>query len=279
MSRCCDDVPALLQPPQKSPPVEWCAGNFTYRFKDGKVTPIPRTPTIQDGTYTNATIRTVNGCIVEIASGPNTVYSACDPCADPVPPPPPTPIDIDGNACNLSSVSSDGLLTQLITGVSSCFMFTGCGTAASPLMGVPTISTDVGNALECRPSGLFVANPSATSGVNFIGCGIEIQNGLVVALPLPFQPVLDVTSVDGSVIITRPSQCVIDLQSVPVPTPPNLTNATQGMIVVANTGNLPNPPIINNWMAAVGAANPRDVYVFVPGTLLWAQLLGVTVNT
>lgn len=279
--RCCDETPALLQPSPKNPAVEWCAGNFTYRFKDGKVTPVPRTPKIEDGIYTNPTIQMVNGCIVSIVNGDSVLYSACDPCGTPVVPPVQLPPAIDGNTCNLLSTGTDGLLTLLYTQNSSCIAFNGCGTFGSPLNASPIISSDVGNSLECRPNGLFVPNPSATSGANFFGCGIQIANGLVTQLPLPFQPVLNLTSSDGSVIITRDptSPCTVNLSANPDPSVPNLTSTTQGMIVVSATANLPNPPVVNNWMAAVGAANPRDVYVYVPSTLSWVQLLGVTVNT
>jgi hypothetical protein len=280
MSRCCDDTPALLQPTPKNPPVEWCAGNFTYRFKDGKVTPVPRTPAIPDGVYTNPIIQMIGGCITSIQNGDSQVYSACDPCA--VPPTPPTPMspDIDGNVCNLLTNGADGLLTLLYTAPSSCIAFNGCGTPASPLTASPIISLDAGNALECRPNGLFVSTPGATSGANFVGCGITILNGLVVTLPLPFQPVLNLINTDGTVIITRDptNPCTVTLSSTADPVVPTAAGLG-GMFVVNDVASLTNPALNQNWMAAVGAANPRDVYVYIPATLMWVQLLGVTVNT
>lgn len=277
-NRCCDDVPALLQAPKNTPPVEWCAGNFTLRYKDGKVTKVPRTPTIADGVYTNAIVRMVGGCIAEISSGPNTVFSACDPCVDPPTPPPPAGITIDGSPCNLSTLSADGLLTQLIPGASTCISLSGCGTTASPLVAQPVFSPDAGNALECRPNGLYATGGTTGGGTNFSGCGIQITNGLVVALPLPFQPILSLVSTDSSVIISRDpaNPCIVNLSANPTPTVPTVTPG--GIIVVTSPASLPNPATAQNWMAAVGAANPRDVYVFQPGTLTWHQLLGVTIN-
>jgi hypothetical protein len=259
MTRCCDDTPALLQPPPRTPPVEWCAGNFTYRFKDGKVTPIPRTPAIVDGVYTNPVIKMIGGCIESIQNGDSVIYSACDPCAPTPVPPPPTPLEIDGAACNLASVGPDGLLVQLYTAFTSCIQINGCGTPGSPLTAAPIISSDPGNSLECRPNGLFVPDPSATVGVNSVSCGIVIQNGLVTQLPLPFNPVLAVTSIDGSVVVVR-NACSIDLAV-------NTLSGAGLVLQILNYDTVGDLPTTNAAVpiATVGTVNPRRVFFFVSG--------------
>lgn len=265
---CCDDVPAV--PAAPAPVVSWCAGNQTLTFAKGKITPTPRLPAIVDGIYQNATVTMVGGCITAIAAGTNVVFSACDPCVTPAPPPVVATVPIDGNACNLSTFSSvDGLLTLLVASNSNCIFFSGCGNAASPLTAVPIISPDVGNAVQCRPNGLFVQDPSGTTGANFSGCGIVITNGRVTALPLPFAPILNLVSSDGSVIATQNPAfpCQWDLSAVQDPPSP----VTSQALSVATTGALP-PAGGGNGFAAVGTVNPRNVYMFVVG-FGWTQML------
>lgn len=259
------------------PPVSWCAGNYTLTYDKGRVIKVPRAEKIEDGIYTNPTITMQDGCVVAIEQGTNVVYSACDPCVTPVTPPDGGSVTLSGDACNLTvETSGDGLLTQLFVGMNTCIRLTGCGVAANPLTAEPIISPDAGNALECRGNGLFVANPSATTGANFVGCGIVIQNGLITTLPLPFQPVLTLVSSDGSMIITRDAAnpCLVDLQAVPQDL---VTVSASARGYQYNTvGDLPPTPI-GNGIAVVGAANPRDAYVYID-TFGWAQLVGVTVN-
>lgn len=268
MTGCCDDIPAT--PPAIVPPVSWCAGNFTYTFDKGRVVTLPRLPAIADGVYPNATITMVGGCITSIAPGTNIVYSACDPCATPVTPPAPSPIVIDGNSCNLTSDGMDGLVTLLVTGNSNCIALNGCGTAASPLNATPIISTDAGNSLQCRGNGLFVPDPSATTGVDFTGCGIQITNGLITALPLPFAPILNLVSTDGTMLLTQSAldPCTWDLSAIPDPT---IVQASQAFRF-DTTAELPPQPTGSNGWAAIGAANPREVWMFVQG-FGWRQLL------
>lgn len=268
MNGCCDDTPTVTPAPQAA--VSWCAGNFTLTYKDGRVTRSPRLPAVADGVYPNATVTMVGGCVTAIAPGTNVVYSACDPCVTPAPPPGVATVPIDGNACNLSTFSAiDGLLTLLVTANSSCIFFSGCGNTVSPLTAIPIISPDMGNAVQCRPNGLFVQDPSATTGANFSGCGIVITNGLVTALPLPFAPILNLVSSDGSVIATQNPMfpCQWDLSAVQDPPSP----VTSQALSVANAGSLP-PAGGGNGFAAVGAVNPRNVYMFVVG-FGWTQML------
>ena len=169
----------------------------------------------------------------------------------------------------------DGLLTMLFTGANSCIRLTGCGTTGSPLIAAPIISPDAGNAVECRGNGLFVADPNATSGANFNNCGIIIQNGLVVSLPSPFQPVLEIVSGDGTVLIDRDpaNPCLVDLRAIPE----DLINIdSTRAFQYDNVGLLPNPPV-GNGIGIVGTVNPRDVYVFVDN-FGWTQMTGVTVT-
>ncbi len=266
---CCDDTPAVVPAPQAA--VSWCAGNFTLTYKDGRVTRTARLPAVVDGVYPNATVTMVGGCITAIAPGTNVVYQACDPCATPIPPPPGITIPVDGNVCNLSTFSLvDGLLTLLVSGDSNCIALNGCGTGASPLTATPIISTDVGNALECRGNGLFVPDPSATVGVSFSGCGIQITNGIVTALPLPFAPILNLISTDGTMLLTQGAgdPCTWDLSAIPDPT---ILQASQAFRF-DTTAELPPQPTGSNGLAAIGAVNPRDVWMFVLG-FGWRQML------
>lgn len=269
MNGCCDDQAPTVPPPQA--PVSWCAGNNTYTYANGRVTVTPRLPAIVDGTYPNATVTVVGGCITALQSGTNVVYSACDPCVVPPPAPPTVTVPIDGNACNLSTFSPiDGLLTLLSVSNSACIALSGCGNAGDPLVAEPIISADAGNALECRPSGLFVPDPSATTGVNFVGCGITITNGVWTSIPLPFAPILGLTSTDGSVLFTN-AGCVWDLSAVANPTDPTVAQA----IVVDLPADLPATPTGTNGFGIVGAANPRALWIFV-NALGWREVLDST---
>lgn len=263
MNECCPpDTPAAV-PPQA--PVSWCAGNRVLTYANGRITATARVPAVPDGTYVNATVTVVDGCITAIAQGTNVLYSACDPCVVPPPPPPEAAVPIDGNSCNLSSFSPvDGLLTLLVTANTNCITLSGCGNAGSPLTAVPRISTDVGNALECRGNGLFVANPNATAGVNFSGCGITIANGLVVTLPLPFAPILHLTSADGSIIATQDpgDACTWNLSASASPTLELIAQA----FIFDTTAELPPQPTGSNGFAVIGAANPRQLWMFIQGT-------------
>jgi hypothetical protein len=273
MTTCCDDKPSNGN--AVVPPVSWCAGNYTLTYDKGRVVKVPSSSPIENGVYVNPTITMQDGCIVAIEAGTNVLYSACDPCATPAPPPVDGGIAIDGNVCNLSSLSTDGLLTMLFLGPNSCIALSGCGTYTSPLVAAPIISPDSGNAVECRGNGLFVANPNATSGANFNNCGIVIANGLVVTLPFPFEPVLEIVSSDGTVLINRApaNPCLVDLRAIPV----DLINIESSRAFqYDNVGLLPNPPV-GNGIGVVGTVNPRDVYLFVDN-FGWTQLTGVTVT-
>jgi hypothetical protein len=255
-------------------PVEWCAGNKVLRWADGRITETPKSPLIPDGVYTNATIRTVDGCIVEILEGTNVVYSACDPCAVPAPPPVNGQVAISGESCNLTSFDQGGALLTLFYAVSSdCITVQGCGTSFSPLIPSIRVSTDPNNIVECRSTGLYVPAQSGPGGVNSVGCGIEITNGLITALPLPFQPLLDLTSADGSVVLTRSVDgCSFNLAAVGIQ-----GGQAAAVINYDNSSLLPPVPTINQTFATVGNANPRDLYVFVE-TIGWRQVTGATVT-
>lgn len=273
MSACCDEKPGNGN--ANVPPVSWCAGNYALTYDKGRVVKLPIPNPIPDGIYTNPTITLQDGCIVSIENGDNVLYSACDPCATPVVPPDPGAVAIDGNACNLSSESSEGILTLLFTGMNSCVALAGCGTYLSPLTASLIISPDAGNAVECRPNGLYVADPSATSGASFIGCGITISNGLVVELPLPFQPVLSLISSDASVLISRdPSNpCIVDIRANADTILDVNTSRAYQFDTVGDLTPTPN----GNGLAVVGTVNPRDVYLYVDQAG-WRQMVGVTVN-
>lgn len=257
-------------PTVASPPVEWCAGNKVIRWENGRITERPRTSPIPDGTYANATLVMSGGCIDTITEGTNVVFSACDPCAVPPPPPPTVDIPISAEACNLTTIAPDGgLLTTLtVIPTSNCLGATGCGTTISPLLLDLRISPDPGNSLQCRSNGLFASNVPATSGVNFIGCGISIQNGLWTALATPFAPVLDIISSDGSVTINRPSDCVVDI------TGAVLSPGGVGNLVITNYNTSADLPTTNaaNPVATVGTVNPRQLWIFVTG-FGWRQVL------
>jgi len=264
MNECC---PTVETPVPVSPPVEWCAGNKLLRWDGKRITESARTPLIPDGVYTNPTIRTVAGCIVELTEGTNVVYSACDPCAlPPTPPPPTTSVDISGEACNLSSLDGSGaLITRaFILSVSPCITVNGCGTPLSPFQIGLAISPDAGNSVQCRANGVYSTNIPTTTGVNFIGCGITIQNGLVTALPTPYQPVLNLTSSDASVLLTRSVDgCSFDLV-VPA-SGGNINFGGQGAQLTDTPLGLNNPPQNGQTMGVVGVANPRAFWIFVQG--------------
>jgi hypothetical protein len=208
------------------------------------------------------------------------LYSECDPCATPVPPTPPASISIDGDGCNLLTNGPDGLLARIITVPSSCMTFVGCGTIGSPLSVEPIISTDPGNALQCRVNGLFAPDPSATVGVNYIGCGITISNGLVTALPLPFQPVLSISAdPQGSVTVTQdptnPCHYTIGGGAFTGGGIGNLV-LTKGVKQYDTVANLPaDPDNTGFFWGAVGVANPRQLWGYVDG-IGWREVLDST---
>lgn len=281
MNECCTGpTPA---PPAKIPPVEFCAGNFTMVYQDGRLVKMPRSPAIPDGVYANPTITMVGGCITAIEQGTNVQYSECDPCATPVPPPPTQSIPIDGSGCNLLINGSDGLLATIITTPSSCIGFSGCGTAGSPLQAFPIISPDAGNALQCRPNGLFAPDPSSTVGANANTCGIIIQNGLIVQLPLPFQPVLSISAdPSGSVTVTQdplnPCHYTIGGGAFSGGSIPGIT-LTKGIKQFNLSTDLPaDPSIAGFFWGAVGAANPRQLWGFIDG-VGWRQVLDSTASS
>lgn len=272
MSDCCEtEAPAA--PPAQAP-VSWCAGNRVLTYQNGRISSTARVPPVPDGTYVNATVTMVDGCITAIVQGTNVLYSACDPCVVPPPAPPAASVPIDGNSCNLSSFSPvDGLLTQLVTAPGNCIQLNGCGTAGSPLTAAPVISPDAGNSIECRGNGLFVPPPGGGGGVNFLGCGIQITNGLWTAVPLPFTPILGLVSTDGSVLFTN-TGCVWDLSAVANPAEPTGAQAFN----VATSAELPPLPGGSNGMAVVGAANPRQVWMFING-IGWREIQDSTNNS
>lgn len=280
MNECCIDE---TTPPAKIPPVEFCAGNFTLVYQDGRLVKQPRSPAIADGVYVNPTLTMVGGCITAIEQGTNVQYSECDPCATPVPPPTPATIPIDGSGCNLLINGPDGLLATLITTPSSCIGFSGCGTPTSPLQAFPIISPDAGNTLTCRANGLYATNPASGSGVNYVGCGITITNGLVTALPLPFNPVLEIVAdPSGSVTVSQdpnnPCRYTIGGGAFSGGSIPGLV-LTKGIKQFDLVTDLPVDPTINGFFwGAVGVANPRALWGFIDG-IGWRQILDSTASS
>lgn len=274
--KCCP--PESAAPVPNVQPVEWCAGNKILRWDSGRITERPRTPLIPDGAYQNATVRTVGGCIVEILEGTNVVYSACDPCATPAPAPVNGTVPISGESCNLTTYDQGGaLVTQFFAVASACIGVDGCGTSWSPF--IPSIirSTDPGNIVECRANGLFVPASSGPTGVNSVGCGIVVENGIITALPLPFQPLLDLTSTDGTVILTRSVDgCSFNL-SVANPVPD--ISAGGGIVsVYDSSAQLQDPPTQPETFAIVGIANPRALWVFI-ANVGWREILDSTASS
>jgi hypothetical protein len=260
MNEC---TPAPAVPVPVSPPIEFCAGNKIMRWDGARLTERPRPSPIVDGVYANATIVMQGGCIESISEGTNVVYSACDPCAVPPPPPPTAEVVISPEACNLTTIAPDGgLLTTLtVIPTSNCLEATGCGTTLSPLLLGLRISPDVGNAIECRTNGLFANQVPATTGVNFVGCGITIANGLWTTLATPFAPVLDIISSDGSLTVNRVSDCVIDLTGAVI------GGGGVGGLTIINYDTPADLPTTNsaNPVATVGTVNPRRLFIFVTG--------------
>lgn len=273
MNQCPPETPAVVP---TSPPIEWCAGNKILRWDGARITERPRTSPIPDGTYANATITMLGGCIDSISEGTNVVYSACDPCAVPPPPPVTADIPISGEACNLTSIAPDGGLLTTLTAIptSSCLDISGCGTQLQPLLVGLRISPDVGNSIECRANGLFANQIPNTTGVNFVGCGIQIQNGLVLTLPSPFQPVLNITSSDGSVTINR-VDCNIDITGAVI------GGGAGGLgLTILNYDTPASLPVSNsaNPVATVGTVNPRRLFIFVTG-FGWREVLDSTATS
>jgi hypothetical protein len=136
----------------------------------------------------------------------------------------------------------------------------------------PDISPDVGNSIECRANGLFANQIPNTTGVNFVGCGIQITNGLWTALATPFQPVLDITSSDGSVTINR-VDCVIDISGA-------VGDGTIGGLTIINYDTVADLPVSNsvNPVATVGLVNPRRLFIFVTG-FGWREVLDSTATS
>jgi hypothetical protein len=276
MNECCPPNGGTTPAATVTPPVEWCAGNRVLRFDSGRIIEAPISNPIPDGVYANATIRTVGGCIVELTEGTNVVYSACDPCV--VPPTPPTTADvtISGEACNLTTLDTNGaLLTRaFILPTSSCVAVSGCGTALAPFQIGLTISPDAGNAVQCRNNGLYVSDTPASGGVNFVGCGIVIQNGLVTSLPLPFQPLLNLTSSDGSITLFRSVDgCSFDM--VAGAGVPNVNLGGFGAQLANTALLLNNPPQNGQTMGVVGTVNPREFWIFIQG-VGWREVLDST---
>lgn len=277
MNECCPTAPTPT--PVNSQPVTWCAGNKSLRYENGRIIEAPITNPIPDGVYANATIRTVGGCIVEISEGTNVVYSACDPCVVPPAPPTTASVEISGEACNLSSLDGSGALISraYLLSASSCLSVSGCGTALSPFQVGLTISPDLGNGLVCRNNGLYVDLVPGTSGVNFNGCGIIIQNGLVTALPLPFQPLLNITSADGSVVLLRSVDgCSFDLSA--SGGIPNVNLGGFGAQLANASTNLTDPPQNGQTMGVVGTVNPRQFWIYIQG-VGWREVLDSTASS
>jgi hypothetical protein len=275
MTECCPTPPAT--PPAKIPPVEFCTGNYTIVFQDGRMVKVPRLPAIPDGVYLNPTLTLVDGCITKVETGTNVVYSACDPCVTPVAPPTPDTVVIDGSACNMTMLGPDGLLTQLAVAQTSCIAVAGCGTAASPLAISPIISPDADNALQCRANGLFVdaGLGGCPGGANFAGCGIVITNGCITQLPLPFQPILNLYNDDGTMTIDRDvaNPCTVRLRATTADIP-SLNASTPR---VDNVAALP-VTTTQNGFAVVGVGpGPGNLYTFVT-TIGWLQVNGATVT-
>lgn len=272
MKECCppDQAPTIA-----STPIEWCAGNKILRWDNGRITERPRTSPILDGVYANATIEIQGGCIAAISEGTAIVYSACDPCVTPVVPPAPPTVDLSGDSCNLTMFDGSGqLLTQLFAvPASACIALAGCGTSYSPLQVGLNLSPDPGNSLQCRANGLFASSLAANAGVNFGGCGIVIQNGLITALPLPFQPVLNITSTDGSLLVVR-NGCTIDLSD------SSIGGGGSVSTVVLNYDTVADLPTTNAVLpiATVGTVNPRKLYIFVTG-FGWREVLDSTASS
>lgn len=261
-----NECPPVAVPEVFSPPVEWCAGNRILRWDGKRITERPRVDPIVDGVYANATLQMQGGCIEAISEGTAVVYSACDPCVTPVTPPPdPAAITLSGDSCNLSTLDgSDQLLTQLFAvPVSTCIALSGCGTSFSPLQIGLNISPDPGNSLQCRANGLFSSNVASNAGANYSGCGIVIQNGLITQLPLPFQPVLSITSADGSILCVRSVDgCSFDLSNVAIG---DGSGFSAGQILNYNTSaDLPTTNAVLP-VATVGTVNPRQLWIFVTG--------------
>ena len=269
----CPPATAVV-PAVASPPIEWCAGNKILRWDGARITERPRVDPIPDAVYSNATIQTQGGCIVTISEGTAVVYAACDPCVTPVTPPTPTTVDLSGDSCNLTMFDGSGaLLTQLFAvPVSTCVALSGCGTSYSPLQIGLNLSPDAGNSLQCRANGLYASNVAANVGVNFAGCGIIIQNGLVTQLPLPFQPVLDITSTDGSILVVRSvGGCVIDLSD------SGIGGTGSVSTVILNYDTVADLPTTNAVLpiATVGTVNPHRLFIFVTG-FGWREVLDST---
>lgn len=266
---CCPPTTGLSIPtPPPSAPVTFCTLNDCLTFEDGNLIKVPRVPPVVDGVYTNATITVSGGNVTAIASGNSVLYSECDPCGGTVPPPPPVTITINPDPCNLTTMTGSGLLSRFYAQNTSCLAVTGCGSLTSPLQINPIISPTPGNALTCTPNGLYVPSAATGGGVNYVGCGITINNGLITAIPLPYQPVLEIVAEPGCDLTVQRNPgnlCQYIIGNCSSFDPFSFT-VTKGAKQYNAVGDLPADPTASGfWMAAVGAANPRKFYIHVDG--------------
>lgn len=261
------------QSPASATPATFCTLNQSVTVPDAVVT--ARVPAIADGIYSNATITVAGGCISAISSGNAVLYSECDPCAGTTPTPPPVTITVDPDPCNLTSNGPNGLLSRLFTTNSSCMTISGCGTLTSPLQVNPIISPTPGNGLTCTPNGLYVAaGGGGGGGVNYTGCGITVSNGLITALPLPYQPVLEIAAEPGcSITVQRdPGNLCKYIIGNCGSTDPFTFVLVKGTRQYDTVGDLPaDPSTTGFYFAAVGTTNPRSFYAFVDG-LGWKEV-------
>jgi hypothetical protein len=159
---CAESTTVTETPP--CAPTSFCTGNYTITYDGQCLTKTLRTDAIPDGTYKNADLTFVNGCLTKVQEGTPSSTVLASPCTS-------TTTPSGGNfgasgQCNLTSVSSSGQITTTATleGVAPLFV-TGCGSSAQPWV----VSFD----------------GESIGGVNFDLCGTRIEGGIVKSFTPP----------------------------------------------------------------------------------------------
>jgi hypothetical protein len=182
----------------RCPTQVWTAGPWMYvQTPDGCLTREAVGAPIPDGVYVNPQITMSGGHIVAVANGPAMAVVPPSPCA-------PAGMDSGGggsppllvpDACNLMSMVQGRLQAKAFMTVAdgTPMTITGCGTPENPFRFSLTL-------------------PETAGGVTYTGCGINIQNGRVVAF-LP--PVMDLVASEdsGLAIDVHPLTCQRTIRS------------------------------------------------------------------
>jgi len=260
----CPDTNPPDPEPTTCTPYEYQCGDWLVKVDANGCTTRERVANnVLDGTYANATVTIVDGCIAGISSGTNILQQRPEPCisAGTGTPPTPTTVGLDPSACNLLSGPASALLARGHFSPGSNITVTGCGSQSNPwvvsytgaLPGaeyVPTFKYGVAvqtplvtPVVEVASTTLAVGYSAGvatvnTEGADFSGSGITISKGLVKAFTLP---VMTVTPGGGVTASTTNGVVTLgfDLTQVSFPTKSVVGASCGGAFIDPATGAAP----------------------------------------